>query len=288
MSHWNIILFEKQLRKFFNFTIKKSTAYSVLVLIGLFFISALVITVLGIQNISARARLSIVQKENQQLKAELMSVKDKLKILDEKLKELSELDMKIRLASNLELIPKDLRQLGYGGIKEENLVAEVDHLLLRARFQEESFNYLSKFLEEKSKMLAHTPSIWPTSGFLSSGFGYRRSPFTGRSEFHEGIDIVAPPGQPIYATADGTVRFTGYKAGYGRYIEIDHGYGYITCYAHLQSIKAQVGQKVKRGDIIGWVGSSGAATGPHLHYAIKVNGKWVNPLNYILTEYAAR
>ncbi|MCS7258979.1 MAG: M23 family metallopeptidase [candidate division WOR-3 bacterium] len=288
MSQWNIILFEKQLRKFINFTIKNSVAYSILAFIGLFFISALVIMILGIQNISARIRVSKLQNENQRLKAELLVVRDKLAVLDEKLKVLAELDMKIRLASNLELIPKELRDLGYGGLKDENLIAEVDHLLLRARFQEESFNYLSKFLEEKSKMLAHTPSIWPTSGFLSSGFGYRRSPFTGRSEFHEGIDIVAPPGQLVYATADGIVRYAGYKAGYGRYIEIDHGYGHVTCYAHLQSVKVQVGQKVKRGDIIGHVGSSGAATGPHLHYAIRVNGSWVNPLNYILTEYAGK
>jgi murein DD-endopeptidase MepM/ murein hydrolase activator NlpD len=288
MSEINIILFEKRLKRFINFTVRRSIAYLIVGGLGLFIIVAAVVMILSTQHLVSRAQIVRYQKENQRLKEELSAVKEKLIILDEKLKELAELDMKIRFAANLELIPKDLRELGYGGGKDNGIIAEVDHLLLRARLQEESFSYLYKYLEEKSKMLAHTPSIWPTSGYLSSGFGYRRSPFTGKTEFHSGIDIVAPPGQPIYATADGKVKFAGYKAGLGRCIEIDHGYGYVTVYGHCQSIRVKVGQKVKRGDTIGTVGMSGLATGPHLHYGVKVNDNWANPLNYILTEYAGK
>lgn len=125
------------------------------------------------------------------------------------------------------------------------------------------------------------PNIWPATGSVTSRYGWRRHPVSGRRDFHEGIDIAGRYGGQVKATADGTVVFVGYKAGYGRTIKIGHGYGLETLYSHLSSAKVRTGQKVQRGDIIGNVGTSGIATGPHLHYEIHKNGKTQDPLDFL-------
>jgi len=129
---------------------------------------------------------------------------------------------------------------------------------------------------------SRTPSVWPTKGTISSGFGIRPHPIFGDKRPHEGIDIYAPKGSPIIATADGKVVRAGWEAGYGLSLLIDHGYGYKTLYAHCSKLKKNKGDTVSRGDIIAMVGSTGITTGPHLHYEVIVNGKNVNPVYYIL------
>lgn len=128
------------------------------------------------------------------------------------------------------------------------------------------------------------PNIFPVNGSITSGYGWRKHPITGRRHFHEGIDIAGYYGTPIKAAADGTVVFAGYKVGYGRTVLISHGYGLETLYAHCSSLKVSKWQEVRRGDIIGYVGSSGSSTGPHLHYEIHKNGKPQNPLNFLLPK----
>lgn len=281
-------MFQKKLARFVNVTIHKSVFY---LIIGLFLLLIpLTITLLltNAKNIIVRQKISSLTKENQALKNELTIVKYQIDTLSQKLHELAELDAQIRIAANLDILPKNLRDLGYGGSSENEIAASVDNLIERAKLQEKSFKELKRYLEQQSSALQHTPSIWPVGGYLSSGFGYRKSPFTGKSEYHEGIDIVAPAGTPIRATADGRVRSATYKSGWGRVVEIDHGFGYITFYAHCQSLKVKAGDKVNRGDIIATVGRTGSATGNHLHYGIKIAGSWVNPLNYIITESASQ
>ncbi|MGE5579757.1 MAG: M23 family metallopeptidase [Bacillota bacterium] len=130
-----------------------------------------------------------------------------------------------------------------------------------------------------------TPSIKPTQGKISSPFGTRRDPFNYYSkEQHYGVDIAAAMWEPIMVTADGTVTFAGYKYGYGWTIIVEHGYGYTTLYAHCCQLKAKYGQKVERGDVIAYVGQSGSATGPHVHYEVQVSGKQVNPAQYFTNE----
>lgn len=128
---------------------------------------------------------------------------------------------------------------------------------------------------------AVTPNIWPARGYISLSFGPARNPFTGKVMFHNGIDIVAKAGTPVTAPADGTVTLAGLKGDFGNLIILDHGSGYITRYAHLQSIQVEKGDRVKRGDIIGKVGNSGKSTGSHLHYEVRLNEKPVNPINLI-------
>jgi murein DD-endopeptidase MepM/ murein hydrolase activator NlpD len=136
-------------------------------------------------------------------------------------------------------------------------------------------------LEGQSQRLAATPSIWPTNGFVTSGYGNRISPFTGRVQFHEGLDIAADLGTTVVAPARGRVIFVGMDGPFGRKVELDHGYGVRTHYAHLSKALVQRGQTVERGMPIAAVGSSGRSTGPHLHYGVEVNGRTADPTNYI-------
>ncbi|MDI7246405.1 MAG: M23 family metallopeptidase [Bacillota bacterium] len=129
--------------------------------------------------------------------------------------------------------------------------------------------------------LDHTPQGWPTRGRVTSSFGRRRHPITGRIQGHDGIDIAAPTGTPIVATADGIVRLSGTQAGYGQLVIIDHGYGLETVYAHNSRNVVRSGQRVKRGQVIAYVGSTGTSTGPHVHYEVRVSGRPVNPRNYM-------
>ena len=141
---------------------------------------------------------------------------------------------------------------------------------------------LYKFLESQKSMLASTPSIWPTKGWVSSRFGYRISPFTNQQEFHKAIDIVTRMKAPIIAPADGVVSLIGKNAGYGKVLAINHGYGLKTRYAHLSKILVKKGANIKRGQKIGLVGNTGRTTGPHLHYEVHQNAVPVNPLRFIL------
>jgi murein DD-endopeptidase MepM/ murein hydrolase activator NlpD len=136
-------------------------------------------------------------------------------------------------------------------------------------------------VERRQALAAATPSIWPVTGWLSSGYGSRQDPFNGGSDFHPGLDISANHGRAVMATADGTVLSAAYGGAYGNLIVIDHGFGITTRYGHLSRFAVTNGQSVRRGEVIGYVGSTGRSTSPHLHYEILVNGKLTNPLNLL-------
>jgi murein DD-endopeptidase MepM/ murein hydrolase activator NlpD len=137
-------------------------------------------------------------------------------------------------------------------------------------------------LENQRNLLASTPAICPTQGWITSRFGYRTSPFTGLKEFHKGLDIATRKGTAVIATADGTVTFVGKKGFLGKVVVLDHGLGIITRYAHLEESLVKSGDLVKRGDKVGQVGMTGRTTGSHLHYDVRINGVQVNPEKYII------
>lgn len=143
---------------------------------------------------------------------------------------------------------------------------------------------LTTFFEDQVLRLASTPTIWPTKGYISSAYTWRDDPFTGKRTFHHGIDIATSHGNPIYATADGTVIQARVDKMGGNTIKIKHMFGYVTIYCHMSKFLAKVGQKVKRGETIGLVGSTGRARGPHVHYEVQLNGKEKNPYYYLLEE----
>jgi len=156
--------------------------------------------------------------------------------------------------------------------------------LLRELLQgiESGLSSLKLDVDKRNALAAATPSIWPTHGWLTSRVGSRPDPITGDKDFHEGLDISADPGSQVYATADGTVTQAAYEGGYGNLIVLDHGYGLETRYGHLSRYNVKPGGKVKRGDVVGYVGSTGRATGSHLHYEVRVNGRLLNPLQLLL------
>jgi murein DD-endopeptidase MepM/ murein hydrolase activator NlpD len=166
-------------------------------------------------------------------------------------------------------------------------VPQVDNpsILDEAKFLQESLQDLVETIRERREILDSTPSIVPVDAkdyWFSSGFGWRRSPFTGRKEFHEGLDISAPHGTPIIAPGQGRVVKMGHHKYLGKYLKLDHGRKLITTYAHLSGFNVSLGQKIQRGQVIAYMGSSGRTTGPHLHYEIAIKGKSVNPLQQML------
>ncbi|HKQ35360.1 MAG TPA: M23 family metallopeptidase [Nitrospiraceae bacterium] len=175
---------------------------------------------------------------------------------------------------------------GSTGLTEQERIASIkegiDWLSKEATIQEESLQELSLAAEKKSSRWAATPSIWPVKGWVTSGFGPRVSPFTEKPAWHDGLDIGAAANAPVQAPAQGRVTAVGFDPKLGILVKLDHGFGIETLYGHLAKALVKEGQRVKRGEVVGLVGSSGLATGPHLHYMVKVHGQALDPVKYIL------
>lgn len=199
------------------------------------------------------------------------------------------------LASAMDQLPAVVknRAMGGGGSTTSALTS-----LAALRSPENTFGLLREILQgiesrltdarsnvdRRNQLAAATPSIWPAHGWLSSSVGRRTDPITGGDDYHQGLDISADAGSPIYATADGTVTLARREGAYGNLVTIDHGYGLETRYGHMSKFEVKAGAKVKRGELIGRVGSTGRATGPHLHYEVRVNGRLLNPLQLLLQQ----
>ncbi|MCS7244792.1 MAG: peptidoglycan DD-metalloendopeptidase family protein [candidate division WOR-3 bacterium] len=228
-----------------------------------------------------------LKRQNQSLRKYISQIEEEINIVKNKLKDIFELSNNFRIIAGINPIPQDIKYFGIGGYIQtndsiSNLKFEINNIKRLLELEMKNIKEVESILIKKRDELSRIPSILPARGIIVSNFGYRNDPFTGEWKMHEGIDISAPIGTPVYASADGTVIFAGYKEGYGLCIDISHGNGIITRYAHLSRILVSVGQKVKRSEIIGKVGSTGRSTGSHLHYEIIVNGTPKNPLNYII------
>jgi murein DD-endopeptidase MepM/ murein hydrolase activator NlpD len=247
----------------------------------------------------ADARLSL---KNELLERELEDLTQRVDTLQQSLDALARKDEYYRLLAGLEPHDGDVLLAGIGGPDADSLEAsplyrldtragrrafstssQLNTLLRRARVLSLSWREAEDTLSEKRARLLATPSIYPTRGYVSSTFSSARwHPILDRPRPHTGIDIVAPRGTPVVASAHGRVSVVGHKGDYGLLIDIDHGHGVVTRYAHLSKAVVRVGQTVERGEIIGNVGQSGLAAGPHLHYEVLVNGQPANPRRYIL------
>lgn len=170
-----------------------------------------------------------------------------------------------------------------------NITKQINTLKLRVAYQQKSYDEINNMIRNKEKLLAAIPAIQPVSNKslqrIASGFGTRIDPVYKVRKMHAGLDFTAPQGTPIYATADGKVKTAGFNAGgYGNHVVINHGYGYETLYGHMYKIKAKPGQKIKRGEVIGYVGNTGKSTGPHCHYEVHKNGRPINPVYYFYND----
>jgi len=245
-----------------------------------------------------------MERINRSLVSEVTRLGGRVNALGDSLDLLSRRDNEARLVAGLDPLNPDVERAGIGGPvgpwpDRDRLLAEggtvgreafgihtdLDALIRRASILAASFKEAADSLSAHHTEMEATPTIMPTAGYLSSRFAaIRYHPILHENLPHEGIDIAAPYGTRIVAPAEGRVIEVGWQEGYGLMVVIDHGYGVETRYAHMSRTAAQVGQVVSRGDLLGYVGSTGLATGPHLHYEVRVNGRPVDPLKYVLAD----
>lgn len=246
-----------------------------------------------------------LRKENSRLQAQYNVLSRRM---DEALGVLQDIQQRddnlYRVIFMADPISPAIRQAGYGGTNRYeqlmdmadaklviNTTQKMDLLSKQLYIQSKSFDDVVEMCKNQDQMLKCIPAIQPISNKdlrrTASGYGTRIDPIYGTTKFHAGMDFSAPLGTDVYATGDGTVVKVGWETGYGNTVEIDHGFGYMTRYAHLQEFKTHVGKKVVRGEVIAGVGSTGKSTGPHLHYEVHVKGEVVNPVNYYFMDLSA-
>jgi murein DD-endopeptidase MepM/ murein hydrolase activator NlpD len=239
------------------------------------------------------------QVNDQRLKSSMETIGSELQNNQQLLSQMAGVDTKFRKLLNLGDRKTVLDYNGMGGPTEEDsnkfskLLEENNEQLLtkiqdslkttnqEANQQEASFQQISFFLDKQQSILAATPSIWPVRGWVTSGFGKRMNPLTGEPGRHMGVDIANEANTPIHATADGLVTYAGWEAGYGRVVVIEHGYGFSTRYGHCNRVDVKVGDQVTRGQVIGYMGSTGMSTGSHCHYEVRIHGVPVDPMKYL-------
>ncbi|MFQ5445251.1 MAG: peptidoglycan DD-metalloendopeptidase family protein, partial [Nitrospinales bacterium] len=281
----------------------RTSLISLLVLSIAFFGSFYYFSQEHFQLLSEQAELNDLRRETKIQKIQVEKFSQQVKNFETEMSRLARFEKKLRIITALENSPKSIeKNWGVGGSygltpysfdnsleKEakamvERLSVDINQLGSQAKLQVISFQELDEFFKNQESFLSATPSIWPTRGWVTSRFGYRKSPFTSLREKHEGLDIAARFGAPIRAPADGVVVVAGREYGFGNLVQIDHGYGLVTRYGHNSKHVVEVGDRVKRGQVIAYVGSTGRSTGPHVHYEVMLHGVSVNPQNYILEE----
>lgn len=233
-------------------------------------------------------------EELSRLRAQSFSQNKEVRLLSQKVEDLrqelivlAQNDAKVRVMAKLAR-PQTDSLTAVGGPPEDetwrdlsDLQKQIDEVRVAIELQRTSQEEIQGFLNDQRSQSAAKPSGWPTRGWITSNFGMRNSPFTGRRKMHEGLDIAARTGTPVDATADGIVSRAETASGYGKLVVIDHGYGYKTFYAHNSKIFVKVGQRVKRGEKIAAVGSTGSSTGSHSHYEVRLNNVPLNPRKFL-------
>lgn len=286
---------------------KLETPLRVKLLRVLGFLSASIVTALIIVSIAYRffpsANEKRLMQENEALGDNYEVINQKVKKLQQQLADLEKRDNEVyRTIFEANPLPDSARakeqqqlaelqqvlQMNKGELTS-SIVSNIANLQARITRQEKSYNEIAGFIKNKEQLLASTPAIQPVSNKtltrVASGFGYRIDPVYKTVKFHGGLDFAAPQGTPIYATANGTVKVAGNLGnGYGNHVVINHGYGYETLYGHMYRISVRNGRQVKRGEILGYVGSTGKSTGPHVHYEVHKNGRPIDPVYFFYND----
>ena len=251
--------------------------------------------------------------KEKQLKREIDGLKEQYDVVDERISQMNTVlqdiqdrdDNIYRVIFEAEPIPDNIRKAGFGGVdrykqlegfNNSDLLIEttkkLDMLSKRMYIQSKSFDDVAKMARNKAELLASIPAVQPISNKdlkrMASGFGFRTHPIYKTEHFHTGMDFSANIGTEIYATGDGVIeRADDLAQGYGNHVVINHGFGYETLYGHMSRIAVKEGQRVKRGDVIGYVGSTGMSTAPHMHYEVIKNGEKINPINFFFNDLSA-
>ena len=266
------------------------------------FVTAAIITYFAFRFVGSPYEKQL-RANNETLRYELQQLNERVKAIDQQMAGLEKRDNEVyRSIFEAQPIPDSLRALQaekeqeiakVEGMPEGELIFSIDttirKLKSRIEAQKKSYTEIVDLVKNKEKLLASTPAIQPVSNKdlnrIASGFGYRIDPVYKTIKLHAGLDFAAPQGTPIYATADGVVRVAGFSdGGYGNHVVLNHGYGYETLYGHMVRIKARAGQRVKRGEVIGYVGNTGKSTGPHCHYEVHKGGEKLDPVYYFYND----
>lgn len=247
-------------------------------------------------------QVEALETQNRELRTDMASLEGEVETLRRQVAQNFDFQKKARILANLDDVAEDVTQVGVGGpasdlartiasldpATRQRLLGvrfDIDKLMRQARLQKQDYELILEHLESASHQIHTTPSLKPVNvGFVSSRFGWRMDPITGRRTMHKGVDFSARMGTPVMVTADGVVTFSGVWQTYGNVVEVSHGNGFITRYAHLQRRLVEKGQRVTRGDVIGRVGSTGRSTFSHLHYEIEQNGERTDPLHFVLAD----
>ena len=287
-----------------NLTLKQKIYKLVIKLFQSFSLALVILLTISIFIDSPKERL--LKREREELLTQYQILNQQLKELDNIISKLEERDNNIyRVIFETEPITKTIRRAGTGGVNKYesvknmnnaklviNTSKKLDQLLKASYIQSKSYDEVEKLVTNKKDMHASIPAILPvalsnTKVRISSGYGYRIHPIYKTRKFHSGLDFSGPIGTPIYTTGDGTIEYAKNQSGYGKTILINHNFNHKTLYAHLDNYTVRKGQKVKRGDLIGYMGNTGVSTGPHLHYEVIKNNKITNPGNYFFNDLSA-
>ncbi len=241
--------------------------------------------------------ISKLREENREQKLHLTSLTKSIESLNTRLNKLHTSNTKLQILAGIKKPENNKQIFGIGGGIDddmfefsfanltrliEQMYNELEDLEFEVTAHENELLEMTTLIEERKSILDSTPAIWPAKGWITSVFGYRKSPFTGKKAMHFGLDVSSRRGTPIFATARGVVTFSGIKGNYGKVVALSHGYGFLTIYGHNSVNLVAVGDKVERGDVIAYLGNTGRSTAPHLHYEVRINGVPVNPNYYIL------
>jgi murein DD-endopeptidase MepM/ murein hydrolase activator NlpD len=241
--------------------------------------------------VSRRADVQRLQAENQELTEVNRELSETIAEVQARLDDFEERTARLALAAGMQgdaagVVGTSIEggQVGSGG-QYDRLPEGRESLRLQGSWIEQQLDLVDRTLSETGEVLSSTPTMAPSVGVLTDGFGTRNDPFTGRRAFHRGLDISARRGTPVHAPADGVVVFAGRNGGLGKTIRISHGFGFTTLYGHLHEMTVELGDEVHRGDLIGTIGSTGRSTGSHLHYEVHEDGKAKDPLYFILDRF---
>jgi len=295
-NHWTVLIISKKDEGIKRFKISAvGIIVSFILLIGLLSFSCIA----GYRLYTLRSEISCIEEvktRNIEQKQQISMISEKLVALDKEMSDIRNYNRHLCSIAKVKIdTPEQIIGIGGGGadsimkpplltekILTKKLHSNIKQLGDDIGIEKQVSRELLEELERQRSIVAHTPSIWPTRGWLTSRFGWRSSPFTGKREFHKGVDIASRKNTPIYAPADGIVTSYCRNGGYGNFLVINHGYGIVTRYGHLAKSAVEAGQMVKRGDNIAYIGNTGRSTGSHLHYEVMVNGIHVNPKRYML------
>lgn len=289
-KNYTILLIPEGSHKVRRFMIGRKWLYSLATALGVILLFGSFLLLDYFRTNVDRSELKRLRVQNQSQQNELREFANRLEDVRKEMVILAQNDAKMRALAKINQpsgTPENI-QVGIGGPPENapesdmsNLQQQIDQIRASIDLRRESQEEIRGFLTEQSSLLSSKPSGWPARGWLTSNFGIRKSPFSNKRTMHEGIDIAARVGTPVYATAAGIVSQAQVENGYGKLIVIDHGYGYKTFYGHNSKLMVKVGQRVKRGDLIASSGNTGTSTGPHVHYEVRLNGVPLNPRKFI-------